>query len=485
MGVLAEWDFEEDKVRVLLVSRDHHDLEKMAGIRRHVLKDVRAVDMHIVSGAGVSRKHPSERDVHYLREGLGERKKEYSAFSESDLLAELVKRRRFMPVTTYKADPRYRDTSTPERDLMIEQIHFCDELNNYLDKAPRPDVIFMTAGATIIRNACFLVAQAKGIRAYRMMPTHFLTPGREGPRFWFCSNNFSRISNDEIDFFDHEGENLRHHTEVLFEAIRSGQFRLSAHARSKREQRAALSWSQVAKDVLVILTGKDKGEARSRLRATANRVRNNRLVVTGQDLCEPYILFPLNVPGDAQLTLRAAAFTDLFSICQQILNVMPAGIRLVLREHPGAPGMLSNDQLHGLLKRSPQTSFVSGDTELSDLLEGASGVITINSTSGFEAVIADKPVLLLGTAFYRASGCVYDVDSIDGLAEGVEKLLADPLKKQRQKAARETLVKLLNQAWPPPGEVRGMDEVSVDECLAEGIAQRVEKIQAMPRRDMG
>jgi hypothetical protein len=464
-------------MRILLVSRDRFDQDRMVAIRRRIVEQTEAADVWILAGEMQAvHRNPAERIIyaHDIRE---EALRAHYPLSEAELAHRLGAWSGVLPPCLYRADRRFLMSNIRARHLAIEQLYLADRIGAVLDDL-RPDAVFMTGGATLIRNTVQLLAEARGIRSYRILPTNFLTPGRAGPRMWFCANNINSLSDGPLDQFGHDPAALDRHAESLIASIRDGQFQLSALARTKRGSRAALVPRAIVGDALLLIRRRDpKGEARRRLIAGIDVRRNARLATDPARLERPYLLFPLNVPDDAQLMLRAPQFVDLFSLCQQIANVLPLGLDLVLREHPGAPGMLDHGRLRAFLRRNPQARFVTGDVELADLLPGAAALVTINSTSGLEAAIADKPVLALGPAFYRHTGAVYDVDRPDDLARRIGDLLADPLAGERPAAVRRLLTRMLDEAWPPPEELRGNDTESVDRCLTEGIVQRIRALQ--------
>ncbi len=60
------------------------------------------------------------------------------------------------------------------------------------------------------------------------------------------------------------------------------------------------------------------------------------------------------------------------------------------------------------------------DTDV--LISNAKSVITINSTVGLESIMKDKPVLVLGNAFYAIKGLCYRVERETDLLGKVQEL---------------------------------------------------------------
>lgn len=129
-------------------------------------------------------------------------------------------------------------------------------------------------------------------------------------------------------------------------------------------------------------------------------------------LPERYVLLPFQVRSDSQLVLHSPVYGDdleavVHDLDQALAHVAP-DVRLVAKFHPyELPQVqLAYRRLPGRYRR---VTFVS-EGPMSRLLEGASAVVTINSTAGFEALLYDKPVLALGRNFYTVPGIVERAD---------------------------------------------------------------------------
>ncbi|MBA0445899.1 hypothetical protein [Stenotrophomonas maltophilia] len=112
----------------------------------------------------------------------------------------------------------------------------------------------------------------------------------------------------------------------------------------------------------------------------------------------PSVLVALQVPDDANnihhnpLELGDAQFVEMV-----ILAVRQLGGRVVVREHPLYRRKYSAS-LYELISTTSDVVLSGG--ELKDDLALAAVVITVNSTTGFDAYMAGVPSILLGRAFY-------------------------------------------------------------------------------------
>jgi len=104
-----------------------------------------------------------------------------------------------------------------------------------------------------------------------------------------------------------------------------------------------------------------------------------------------YVLVLLQVPRDAQL--RDSELHHPGPLVQAVEDVMPRDVEIRARAHP-----ISN----WTCERTGRTRMLNG--ELSDAIDGARFVVTINSNAANEALAQGCPVLCLGPALYAETG---------------------------------------------------------------------------------
>lgn len=137
-----------------------------------------------------------------------------------------------------------------------------------------------------------------------------------------------------------------------------------------------------------------------------------------------FIYYPLHVPGDVALTLRAPAHFDQLALVDFLARATPHTHRLAIKEHPAMIGALDAGRLKDLLRRYDNLAILPPRTNNFDVLKAASAVVTVNSKSGAEALLAGKPVLALGDAFYKRAPGVQRVDSPAEIPAALEKIVA-------------------------------------------------------------
>jgi len=128
-----------------------------------------------------------------------------------------------------------------------------------------------------------------------------------------------------------------------------------------------------------------------------------------------YIYFPFHVPADFALTFRAPQFLNQVALIEYLSDICPSGYRLVIKEHPAMIGAFECSEIRALLKRCSNLHLLSPEILNHDVLMNASCVVTVNSKSGFEAMLNRIPVVCLGDAVYKHSAAVRFFDSLDEL----------------------------------------------------------------------
>jgi hypothetical protein len=190
---------------------------------------------------------------------------------------------------------------------------------------------------------------------------------------------------------------------------------------------------------------------------------------------KPFFLFPLNVPEDAQILLRAPQFRDVLSICELVSNVLPYGHSLVIKEHPGHLGMIAYRRLRAALKQHKDMQYASGEVRLWGLVKEAKGLITVNSTAALEALVRNIPVIALGEAFYKGTGLTHDVEYLLDLQDVLSNIGTKNSGKDKQELLLSVIAQLLQETVPAPGVVELMDmpKDNYVRVMAEGVALRL------------
>jgi hypothetical protein len=154
------------------------------------------------------------------------------------------------------------------------------------------------------------------------------------------------------------------------------------------------------------------------------------------------VYYPLHVPADVALTLRAPHYLDQLSLVDYLARIVPATHRLVIKEHPAQVGALGARQLEDLLHRHDNLILLPPKTNNYDVLAACDLVVSVNSKSGAEALLVGKPVLVLGDAFYGESGLVTRISGAAELPAAIRASLMDP-----RTPARADVERFFSHVW--------------------------------------
>lgn len=112
------------------------------------------------------------------------------------------------------------------------------------------------------------------------------------------------------------------------------------------------------------------------------------------------VFFPLHVSLDYQLTTRSPEFVDQIDVVEAIVDQLPEGWVLVIKEHPITVGTIPFGRISNLVLGG-RVVLLHPETSMHEVLETCHAVVTINSKAGAEAVIYGKKVACLGQSFYK------------------------------------------------------------------------------------
>ena len=182
----------------------------------------------------------------------------------------------------------------------------------------------------------------------------------------------------------------------------------------------------------------------------------------------PYYVFPLQIENDFQLRAYSH-FPDLGTAIEEVIasfsGQAPADARLVIKVHPLDPGMVNWHRVcrgiaeqHGVRER---VEYLDGGS-LERLLDGARGVVTINSTVGVWALLSGRPLKALGQAIYNIEELCFQ-GSLDRFwSEGVP---PDPALRDAYVRAIAGTIQLRGVYYNQPG---------LDNAVAEAV-ERLER----------
>lgn len=136
-----------------------------------------------------------------------------------------------------------------------------------------------------------------------------------------------------------------------------------------------------------------------------------------------FIYYPLHVPGDVALTLRAPEYFDQLAVIDYLCRTAPPNYSVVIKEHPAMIGSVDVQRLLRMLRRYDNLVILRPDTNNYQVMHSAELVVSVNSKSGAEAVLIGKPVVVLGDAFYRDAPMVTHAARLGDLPKIISEIL--------------------------------------------------------------
>ena len=137
------------------------------------------------------------------------------------------------------------------------------------------------------------------------------------------------------------------------------------------------------------------------------------------DLKNGYIFVPFQVDYDTQIISHSPWINNMghfYQVLERLLVNLPTGVKIVIKEHPA-----SSRCYQYLHENNSRIEFRNTD-DTDALISNSRLVITINSTVGLESIFKEKPVLVLGKAFYSIEGLCSHVETESDLLGKVQAL---------------------------------------------------------------
>jgi len=161
---------------------------------------------------------------------------------------------------------------------------------------------------------------------------------------------------------------------------------------------------------------------RTHLRMLASSMRLKKHY-SGLEALQRFVYFPFHVPADMALTLRAPEYLDQLALVDELARALPPGVKLAVKEHPAMIGAMNAQRLISLLKAHDNLVLLKPSCNNYDVLGRAELVVSVNSKSGAEALLAGTPVIALGDSFYRNSGLVHAAGTLADAKALIHRLL--------------------------------------------------------------
>jgi hypothetical protein len=195
--------------------------------------------------------------------------------------------------------------------------------------------------------------------------------------------------------------------------------------------------------------------------------RRIRLAKERAEIPADYFLIPLQVHDDTQIILNGGFAVTLSDWLIRVAELCPKEIPLVFKVHPADFGRFPLKKIKAAVSRVHRRSLFVSETPVSELIEAARAIITVNSTVGFEAVLDAKPVIACGSNFWiRPELCACPANYTE-----LEMMMAQAWSGALTRPDRLTVERFLSLAFDRifvPGRIGCLEDTE-----AEVIADRI------------
>jgi hypothetical protein len=140
------------------------------------------------------------------------------------------------------------------------------------------------------------------------------------------------------------------------------------------------------------------------------------------DVEKTYYFYPLHLEPEAVVLYWAdGLYTNQIKLIENVAAQLPANVYLYVKDHPHLYGY-RDKQDYDRIQAIPNVKLLKPSLSGKLVIKDCKGVITINGTGGFEALLMNKHVITFGAAFYSVSERVKLIKDIRKLREHLYEL---------------------------------------------------------------
>lgn len=218
------------------------------------------------------------------------------------------------------------------------------------------------------------------------------------------------------------------------------------------------------------------------------------------NVCEDsnFLALFLHMQPEASTMPQSGIFADQLLVLDLILEALPKGMTVYVKEHPYTFDQFSQDrhersvEFYKYMLRDPRVHFVKKSFSGQELMRKAKYVASSNGSISWETMRGGNPCIIFGWAWFAPCRSCYVVDSVASLkdafdvsakkgssevAEDVNKFLDDFVKRVIFATPNRTLLGFVGSNFDYDGSVANLSnaiaiaiDLSSPECLAAPIA---------------
>lgn len=188
----------------------------------------------------------------------------------------------------------------------------------------------------------------------------------------------------------------------------------------------------------------------------------------------PKVYFPLHVQPEFTTDVRAPFFTNQVALIESISKSVPAGYRVVVKEHPGMKGERKLGYYRDI-QRIQNVQLLSPALDSHELIQQSDAVLTITGSSAWEGILYEKPVIAFGPLCYGFGDLVHRCNNVAELPVILRKALRahKPDRNQMLRLVWSLLATAHEAEWGDPiRQPRICEEANVNK-VADAIASEL------------
>jgi hypothetical protein len=139
-----------------------------------------------------------------------------------------------------------------------------------------------------------------------------------------------------------------------------------------------------------------------------------------------FIFFPLHFEPEVSMQVYGKGYQNQIELIRSIALSIPAGMKVVIKEHPRSKGFRSLNYYKKILQ-IPGTVFADTSIPTNTIVKKSKLVATISGSTGLEAAIIGKPVITFGAPVYNIlpDSMVLYIDDINTLSHSIKQILGN------------------------------------------------------------
>ena len=141
---------------------------------------------------------------------------------------------------------------------------------------------------------------------------------------------------------------------------------------------------------------------------------------------EAFVFYPLHYEPEASTLVLGKYFVDQLAIVENIAKSIPITHRLYVKEHFSSIGRRPAGY-YKLIKELPNVRLIGPEIDSHSLIQQSSLNIVITSTVGWESILYERPVIVLGDVFFNYSGLSYRVTDMTELPDRICRAMKNEL----------------------------------------------------------